>query len=69
MQETLSVGDVLYCFPVSSHSWWSVVETGLCRPHIDFLDGSGESSSAYLYRYQGLALFYDWRPLEVLIDA
>lgn len=69
MQDTLSVGDALNCFPVSSHSWWSLVGTGLCRPQVDFLDGSGESSRAYLCRYQGLALFYDWRPLEVLIDA
>lgn len=46
--------------------WWEQDCVGLT---VDFLDGSGESSRAYLYRYQGLALFYDWRPLEVLIDA
>lgn len=46
-----------------------MVERGLCRPHVNFLDGSGVFRRAYLHRYQGLVLLYNWRPLEVLIDA
>lgn len=47
-----------------------MVGRGLGRPHVNFTDGSGEVSRAYLPRYRGQrVLLHNGRTLEVLMDA